>query len=68
MNEFEEAIHCYNRALKINPKDEVACCLKGEAFIELGKTEEARKCFDKVQKSDNEKWKKRASEAMKGES
>nr|WAI02711.1 MAG: tetratricopeptide repeat protein [Candidatus Methanoperedens sp.] len=45
---FHDAITCFDKALEINPKLEIACNNKGLAFTDLGKYNEAITCFDKA--------------------
>jgi len=44
----ENAIECFDEALKINPNHEKAWYNKGFSFWELHKFEKAFECFDKV--------------------
>jgi len=46
--EYKEAIKCYNKALKIDPKFSRAWYNKGSAFHDLEKYKEAIKCYDKA--------------------
>ena len=46
----QEAIVCYDEALKINPKDEKAWVNKGAALAALGMHQEAIVCFDEALK------------------
>ena len=44
----EEAILCYDEALKIGPKDAHAWVNKGKALSELGRYQEAIVCYDRA--------------------
>ena len=46
LGKYEEAIKCYDEALKLNPKYENAWIHKGNSLNKLGKYEEAIACFD----------------------
>lgn len=43
---YEEAVKCYEKATKINPEFKDAWYKKGVAFERLGKSLEAKKCFE----------------------
>jgi len=45
---FDEAIKCYDKALKINPGNDAFWYNKGLALEHLGKFDEAIKCYDKA--------------------
>lgn len=45
---FEEAIACFDKALKINPRDVKVWRNKGNALVELGMLNEAVKCFNRA--------------------
>lgn len=49
---YEEAIACYDKALKIKPDYASAWFGKGSAFSSLGKYKEALKSFDKTKQTD----------------
>ena len=48
MEKLQEALECYNRVLEIEPNEEDALYNKGTILDELGKNEEAEKCFTQV--------------------
>ncbi len=48
LGRLEEALACYEKAIEINPKDEMAWVDKGWALDELGRYEEASACYDKA--------------------
>ena len=48
--DYEEAIKCYDKALKINPKDIAPWFDRGVCFFSINNYEEALKCYDKVLK------------------
>ena len=48
MNRSEEALECYDKVLEIEPNDADALYNKGTILSELGKNEEAEKCFTQV--------------------
>jgi len=50
--EFEAAIKCYDRALKLDPKDTTLYARKGRALLRLKRCEEAIECFGSVLKLD----------------
>ncbi|KYC46039.1 MAG: Tetratricopeptide repeat protein [Candidatus Methanofastidiosum methylothiophilum] len=43
---YEDAIKCYDNAIRINPKFKDAWQGKGMALEKLGRSEDARKCFE----------------------
>lgn len=45
---YEEAMKCYDKAIKINPEDNKAYFNKGNALNALDKHEEAIECYDKA--------------------
>ncbi|MHC1597395.1 MAG: protein kinase domain-containing protein, partial [Methermicoccaceae archaeon] len=49
---YEDAIECYDKALKIDPKDADAWKKKGNALDELGRYEDAIECYDEALKID----------------
>lgn len=48
LNRFKEAVECYDKALSLEPDNEVFLSNKGVAFMELNHFEEAVLCFRKV--------------------
>jgi tetratricopeptide (TPR) repeat protein len=50
VKKFEEAIECYNEALKINPKNDDVWCNKGNCYLSLKCYEEADKCYNEALK------------------
>lgn len=46
IGKYEEAIECFNEALKIHPEIDKFWSNKGHALGEIGKLDEALKCFD----------------------
>src|SRR5665648_762776 len=48
LERHDEAIECFNNALKFNPRDGVAYGNKGLSLSALGRHGEAIKCFDKA--------------------
>ena len=47
-NEYNEAIECYDKAIKIEPNDALAWDTKGIALVNLGKNNEAIECYAKA--------------------
>jgi len=47
-NDPKEKIEYYSKCLKLDPKDAVAWFNKGIALDDLGRNEEAVRCYDKV--------------------
>ena len=45
---YKQAMHCYEKAIKINPKNPVCWEYKGIALYELEKYQAALFCFDRV--------------------
>lgn len=45
---YQEAIKCFDKAIKINPDNASACVNKGVALKNLDKYQEAIKCFDQA--------------------
>jgi tetratricopeptide (TPR) repeat protein len=45
---YDEAIQAYNKAIEIDPLDEVAWSNKGNALDDLGKHDEAIEAYDKA--------------------
>ena len=48
MKKHEEAIHDCDSALSINPKCSKSIEQKGNAFLSLGRFDEARECFESL--------------------
>ncbi|CAD8140567.1 unnamed protein product [Paramecium octaurelia] len=48
LNQYEDAIECYNEAISINPKDEDAWYSKGLALFKLNQFEEAIECYNEA--------------------
>ena len=48
LDEHDDAIKNYDKAIELDPNDPDPWNNKGELLDELGKEEEANKCFDKV--------------------
>ena len=46
LERLEEAIECYNVAIRLNPENSNAWLNKGNALAKLGQQEEAIECFD----------------------
>jgi tetratricopeptide (TPR) repeat protein len=45
LEKYEEAIECYDKAIKIEPNDALAWDTKGIALVNLGKNNEAIECY-----------------------
>ena len=52
IEDYEEAIRYFERAVKIDPNNAPAWISKANALIETGNEAEAIKCFDKANKID----------------
>ncbi|CAD8045608.1 unnamed protein product [Paramecium primaurelia] len=48
LNKYQEAIECYDKAISINPKNDLAWSNKGWALNSLNKYQEAIECYDKA--------------------
>ena len=48
MGRYEEAIECYDRAIKLDPEDDSTWNNKGIALDSLGHHSEAIECYDKA--------------------
>ena len=48
----EEAITCYDNAIKLNPKNLAAYNGKGNSLRKLGRDEDAEQCFAKAKELD----------------
>jgi tetratricopeptide (TPR) repeat protein len=53
IEDYEEAIKCFDRAVQIDPNNVLAWISKANALIEYGNEEEAKKCLDKASKIDS---------------
>jgi tetratricopeptide (TPR) repeat protein len=53
IEDYEEAIKCFDRAVQIDPNNVLAWISKANALIEYGNGEEAKKCLDKASKIDS---------------
>lgn len=52
IDNYEEALKYFDKALEINPKNSLAWHSKGVMLVKLGKNEEAIKCYDKALETD----------------
>ncbi|MCK4428771.1 MAG: tetratricopeptide repeat protein, partial [Candidatus Aenigmarchaeota archaeon] len=50
---YDESIECYNKALEINPDEEIVWNSKGDAYEKIGDYEEAFKCYNKALEINN---------------
>ena len=50
IEDYEEAIKCFDKAVQLDPNNVLAWISKANALIEYGNEEEARKCLDKASK------------------
>ena len=48
LDRFEEAVDCYDKALSLEPDNEIFLSNKGVAFMELNQFEDAVGCFRKT--------------------
>ena len=46
IEDYEEAIKCFDKAVQLDPNNALAWISKANALIEYGNEEEARKCLD----------------------
>jgi tetratricopeptide (TPR) repeat protein len=53
IEDYEEAIKCFDKAVQIDPNNVLAWISKANALIENGNGEEAKKCLDKASKIDS---------------
>jgi tetratricopeptide (TPR) repeat protein len=53
IEDYEEAIKCFDKAIQIDPNNVLAWISKANALIECGNAEEAKGCLDKVSKIDS---------------
>lgn len=52
IEDYEEAIRCFDKAVQLDPNNALAWISKANALIEYGNEEEARKCLDRAKKID----------------
>jgi tetratricopeptide (TPR) repeat protein len=52
IEDYEEAIKCFDKAVHLDPNNTLAWISKANALIEFGNEEEARKCLDRAKKID----------------
>ena len=50
IEDYEEAIKCFDKAVQLDPNNALAWISKANALIEFGNEEEARKCLDRAKK------------------
>jgi len=55
-NQHDEAIHCYDKAIEIDPNYAVAWMNKGLTLEKLGKYDDAVQCYDKAIELDSQNW------------
>ena len=48
LERHEEAIGCYDEAIRLNPEDYITWNNKGRSLKELGRDDEAEECFAKA--------------------
>ena len=48
LDRFDEAVECYDKALSLEPDNEIFLSNKGVAFMELNQFEDAVRCFRKA--------------------
>jgi tetratricopeptide (TPR) repeat protein len=53
IEDYEEAIKCFDKAVQIDPNNALAWISKANALIEYGNGEEAKKCLGKARKIDS---------------
>lgn len=53
IEDYEEAIKCFDKAVQIDPNNVLAWISKANALTEYGNGEEAKKCLDKARKIDS---------------
>jgi tetratricopeptide (TPR) repeat protein len=53
IEDYEEAIKCFDKAIQIDPNNALAWISKANALIECGNGEEAKSCLDKANKIDS---------------
>jgi Flp pilus assembly protein TadD len=53
IEDYEEAIRFFDKAVQLDPNNALAWISKGNALIESGNEDEARKCFVKASKIDS---------------
>jgi tetratricopeptide (TPR) repeat protein len=52
LSKSDKALECFDKATKLNPKDDEAWIKKGTALLTLDKPDKALECFDKATKLD----------------
>jgi tetratricopeptide (TPR) repeat protein len=52
IEDYEEAIRCFDKAVQLDPNNALAWISKANALIEYGDEKEARKCLDTAKKID----------------
>ena len=52
IEDYEEEIKCFEKAVQLDPNNALAWISKGNALTELGNDEDARACFDRIKKID----------------
>jgi tetratricopeptide (TPR) repeat protein len=50
IEDYEEAIKCFDKAVQLDPNNALAWISKANALIEYGNEEEARECLDRAKK------------------
>ena len=50
IEDYEEAIKCFEKAVQLDPNNALAWISKGNALTELGNDKDARACFDQDKK------------------
>jgi tetratricopeptide (TPR) repeat protein len=55
LGKYEEAIHCFNRILFLNPNVKHVLMNKYKALTKLGKIKEAENCYNRARKVKNNK-------------
>jgi tetratricopeptide (TPR) repeat protein len=53
IEDYEEAIKCFNKAIMIDPNNALAWISKANALIECGNGKEAKDCLEKASKIDS---------------
>ena len=48
LGDFQGALECYNKIIKLNPEDPEVWNAKGNILSEMNRTEEALECYDKA--------------------
>jgi tetratricopeptide (TPR) repeat protein len=55
LEKYQEAIHCFNRILFLNPNVKHVLMNKYEALTKLGKIKDAEKCYERALKDNKQK-------------